>query len=108
MGSPPAPAKAPPTSGSISSSTTLAVTQASLVSIAVSPASISIALGYGVQFAATGTYTDGSTQDITQSAMWTSSLPSVAAISTAGYATSIYPGSTTVSASSGSVTGTAS
>jgi len=74
----------------------------------VTPPSISIALGYGEQFAATGTYTDSSTQDITQSATWMSSLPSVAAISTAGYATSIYPGSTTVSASSGSVTGTAS
>jgi hypothetical protein len=96
------------TSGSISSSTTITVTQASLVSIAVTPPSISIALGYGEQFAATGTYTDSSTQDITQSATWMSSLPSVAAISTAGYATSIYPGSTTVSASSGSVTGTAS
>jgi hypothetical protein len=96
------------TSGSISASTTITVTQASLVSIAVTPASISIALGYGEQFAATGTYTDGSTQDITQSAMWTSSVPAVAAINSIGYATSVYPGNTTVSANSGSITGSAS
>ncbi len=95
-------------SGSISTSTTITVTGPTLASIAVTPASISIALGYGEQFAATATYTDGSTQDITQSAAWTSSVPAVAAINSTGYETSIYPGSTTISASSGSVTGAAS
>ena len=95
------------TSNSISNTTTITVTQASFISIAVTPASISIALGYGEQFSATANYSDGSTQDITQSATWTSSIPAVAAINASGYATSIYPGSTTISASSGSVTGSA-
>jgi hypothetical protein len=96
------------TSGSISASTTLTVAGPTLLSIAITPAAISISLGYGEQFAATATYTDGSTQDITQSATWTSSVPAVAAINSTGYAISIYPGSTTISASSASVTGSAS
>jgi hypothetical protein len=95
------------TSNSISAATTITVTQASITSIAVTPASISIALGYGEQFSATATFSDGSTQDITQSATWTSSVPAVAAVNTSGYAASIYPGSTNVSASSGSITGSA-
>jgi hypothetical protein len=93
------------TSNSISSSTSITVTQASLTSIAVTPASTSIALGYGEQFSATATYSDGSTRDITQSATWMSSVPAVAAMNSTGYTTSIYLGSTTISASSGSVTG---
>jgi hypothetical protein len=96
------------TSNSISASTSITVTQASLTSISVTPPSISIALGYGEQFSATATYSDGSTQDITQSATWISSVPAVAAMNSTGYAASIYPGSTTISASSGSVIGTAS
>jgi uncharacterized protein YjdB len=92
-------------SNSISSSTTLTVSGPSLVSIAITPATISIALGYGEQFDAVATYSDGSTQDITQSAAWTSSMPGVAAISSTGSANSIYPGATTISATSGSVSG---
>jgi hypothetical protein len=92
------------TLNSISSSTTITVGQATLTSIAVTPSSIAVALGYGEQFTATATYSDGSTQDITQSASWTSSALAVAAVSS-GYASSITPGATTISASSGGVSG---
>jgi uncharacterized protein YjdB len=92
------------TSGSISNSTTLTVSGPTLVSIAVTPSSIAISLGYGEQFTATATYSDGSIQDITQSATWASSNPAVATV-TSGYAASVYPGTTTISASSGSFTG---
>src|SRR5271166_3028834 len=44
-----------------------------LVSIAVTPANPSIAAGKQQQFTATGTYSDGSHQDLTSSATWTSS-----------------------------------
>ena len=46
---------------------------ATLSSIAVTPANPSIKVGATQQFAATGTYSDGSTQDITASATWSSS-----------------------------------
>jgi hypothetical protein len=93
------------TLGSINGSTGLTVTAATLVSIAVTPANPSIAVGQQQQFTATGTYSDGSHQNLTGSATWTSSAPSVATISSVGLATSVAAGSTTIRATSGSVNG---
>jgi len=64
-------------------------------------------LGAVEQFTAIATYSDGSTQDVTQSAAWTSSVPNVATVSSTGLAASMLVGTTTVSASAGSVTGSA-
>ena len=93
------------TLGSISGSTSLAVTAATLVSIAVTPANPSIAVGQQQQFTATGTYSNGSHQNLTSTAAWTSSAPSVATISSVGLATSVAAGSTTIRATSGSING---
>jgi hypothetical protein len=90
-------------SNSMSNSTTITVGQATTSSIAVTPSSIAVLLGYGEQFSATATFSDGSTQDITQSATWTSSVSSVATINSTGYAFSVSTGTTTVLASSGSI-----
>src|SRR5208282_1211748 len=56
----------------------LTITPAALQSIAVTPSNPTLALGTTQQFTATGTYTDGSTQDLTSSAIWSSSNLSVA------------------------------
>jgi 6-phosphogluconolactonase len=83
----------------------------SLSSIAVSPSNPSISLGTTQQFIATGTYTDNSTQDLTASASWNSSLPAVATIAsgpltrTPGFATTLSVGSTTISATVSGITG---
>lgn len=88
----------------IQGSTTLTVTDAQLVSIAVTPQSPSIAAGQTQQFTATGTYTDSSTHDLTVAVTWSSSDPNVATISNAagsqGLATAAVSGSgtTTISA----------
>ena len=93
-------------SGSIISNTAaLTVLPAALQSIVVSPANISIALGTNQQLTATGTYSDGSTQDLTHAATWSSSASTVATISSAGLANSMGLGGTTISANSGSITG---
>ncbi len=92
------------TSGSISGYANLSVTAAALVSIAVTPANASIAAGQQQQFTATGTYTDGSHQNLTGTAAWTSSAPSVATVS-AGLATGVAAGSTAIQAISGSISG---
>ena len=88
-----------PVSG-IDGSTTLDVTSAALVSIAVTPPAASIALGTNQALTATGTYTDGSTQDLTDAVTWSSTLPAVATVSNAagteGLATSLSVGVTTV------------
>jgi hypothetical protein len=95
------------TAGSISGSSTLTVTPATLLSIAIAPAIPTIPLGTTEQFAATGNFSDGSTQDITGSVQWDSSNASVAIISNAvgsqGLATSVATGGSSISATSGSI-----
>ncbi len=93
------------TVGSVTGSTTLTVTAATLVSIAVTPVNPSVAAGGTQQFTATGTYSDSSTQNLTASATWASSSTATATINTAGLATAVKVGTTTISAKSGTVTG---
>ena len=76
-----------------------------LASIAVIPANPSIAKGKTEQYAATGTYSDGSTQNLTSQAIWTSSNAAIATISTAGLATAVAAGSATIEASLSGVNG---
>ncbi len=65
----------------LTGSTTLTVSNAWLVSIAVTPANGTFVVGWPVQFTATGTYSDGSTRDITRQVMWKSSSRSLARVS---------------------------
>jgi Carboxypeptidase regulatory-like domain/Bacterial Ig-like domain (group 2) len=78
-----------------------------LVSIAVTPASPTMTAGQTQQFVATGSFSDGSTQDLTVMAHWSSSVASVATIANApsvsGLATTTAPGSTVIGANSGGV-----
>ncbi len=96
-------------SGSVSGATTLTVTPATLVSIAVTPTNPSIAKGTARQFTATGTFSDNTTQNLTAAVTWSSSDTSVATISNAaganGLTTSVASGSTTITAASGSISG---
>lgn len=94
------------TLGSIVGTTTLTVTPATLISIAVTPANPSVTAGLTEQFAATGTYSDGSTQNLTNLTMWTSSATTLATIASSGLATSLTAGTSTISASLGIVIGT--
>jgi hypothetical protein len=73
-------------------------TRATLTNIAVTPANPTILAGGAQPFTATGTYSDGSTQNITRQATWNSSSPAVATINTSGLATAAAAGSTTISA----------
>jgi len=76
-----------------------------LVSIAVTPATASVALGLTQQFTATGTFSDHSTQNISASSVWVSSAPGVATVSAAGLASTVSQGTSYVQASSGTVSG---
>src|SRR5207248_5897997 len=92
-------------SGGVAGGTTLTVGPAVLVSIAVTPANPSIPKGTTQQFTATGTYSDGTTRDLTSSAAWVSSNPAVATITAGGLASGAAPGTCQVSASFGGVSG---
>ena len=76
-----------------------------LQSIAVTPANLTLAVGDTRQFTATGTYTDGSTKDITGQVTWSSSNTSAATISSSGLVSATNAGSTVIKAASGSISG---
>lgn len=93
-------------SGSVTSNSAfIIVDNPALVSITISPLNATAPKGFPVQYTATGTYTDHSTQNITSSVNWVSSNTSAATINSAGLLTPAAPfGTTTITASSGSVT----
>ena len=80
-----------------------------LTSIALTPANSSVAIGGTQQFTATGTYTDGTINNLTATATWSSSNGSIAAVSnmsgSQGLATTAAPGLTTISAAVGAIKG---
>jgi hypothetical protein len=78
-----------------------------LTSIAVTPANPTIAVGATQQFVATGTYADGSTQNLTSQAAWTSSNLTVATVDVAGLAVSTGAGTASLAATLNGVTGSA-
>ena len=92
--------------------TTLTVSNGTLVSLAITPANSIASNGSKQQFTATGTFSDSTTQDITLNVHWSSSSASVATIanapSTAGLATAAGVGSTTIGANSGGITNSTS
>jgi trimeric autotransporter adhesin len=94
----------------ISGSSTLTVSAAKLVSLAVTPAAVTLSAGTAQQFVATGTYSDNTTQNLTSTVTWSSDTPGVATVSNAagsnGLASTLIAGSSTISASLGSVTST--
>jgi hypothetical protein len=94
------------TSGTIAGGAQLTVTAPVLASIAITPANPSLSVGMRQQLTATGTYTDGSTQDLTGSVTWNSTAKSVATVSNTGMATGVSPGQSTIKASLSSITGT--
>ena len=95
--------------GTVSGVTNLTVTAATLVSIQLTPPTPSIPKGTTQQFIATGTYTDTTTQDLTELAGWSSSNGGVATVSGAagsrGLATGNGNGSALISASYSGVAG---
>ena len=91
--------------GSINGSDTLTVALPSLLSIAVMPQNPSLALNHSVQLTATGTFSDGATQDLSSLVTWSSTPPGIVSTSNTGVATGRSPGGAIVTASDGSIVG---
>jgi uncharacterized protein YjdB len=81
------------------------VTAPVLQSIAVTPANPSIAAGTTKQFTATGTYSDNSTQNLTNQVTWASSNTAAATVDNTGLATGTATGTASISATLGAQTG---
>ncbi|MEW6277678.1 MAG: Ig-like domain-containing protein, partial [Candidatus Eremiobacterota bacterium] len=92
----------------VTGGTRIAVTDLALVSIVVTPANPSLAQGTNLQLTATGTFTDGSTADLTSSVTW-STTSGAAAVSNApglwGLLNGLAVGGDTVTATRGGISG---
>jgi hypothetical protein len=95
-------------SGKTNSATLTVNAALSLVSLAVTPSNAAVQIGFTQAFIARGTYSDGSTTDITTTAVWTSGSPLVATVgSNSGVATGVTAGSAVITATSNGKTGSA-
>jgi uncharacterized protein YjdB len=88
-------------------------TNSEVDSIAVTPATQSLSVGQTVQLTATGTTGHGTghpttTSDVTDTATWKSSSPTVASVSSTGLVTALTAGTATITASINGYTGTLS
>jgi len=97
----------------VSATFTLTVSSATPTAVTITPVAPSVALGLSEPFTATGAFSDGTTQDITFDAAWTSSNTTVATVSYSDAnnketAATLAAGTTTITAAFGGVSGTTS
>jgi Bacterial Ig-like domain (group 2)/Kelch motif/Galactose oxidase, central domain len=94
--------------GNVSGSTIVVVAPAALQSLAISPNPVNSGIGYPQQLSAIGTYSDGSTANVTNAVVWSSTSGSVATVgASTGLTTGVALGSTTIVATSSAVKGSA-
>lgn len=93
----------------LTGSQTVTVNNAALQSIAVTSNETTLTVGDTEQFFATGTYSDGSTDDLTRSAVWASNNSGVLSVSNSlgrtGEAVAVSAGSTSLTATQDGITG---
>ena len=95
-------------SGNVTGSAVLTVTSTTLTGISLSPATASIVAATGSQqYAAQCSYSNSSSADCTTTVTWSSSDTAVATISSTGLASGVAAGTSTIRATSGSITGSA-
>ncbi len=84
------------------------IDNAVVASITVSPSSSTITGNSTQQYTATGTFTDGTVSNITNTSSWSSSSNLVATVNSSGLATGVGPGIVTITVTNGTAKGTAS
>jgi uncharacterized protein YjdB len=97
----PGTADATATLGGVQASATVTVSAAVLSSLAISPGTVTLPSGLSAPLAVIGTYSNGTTVDLSSQAIWTSSAPGVATVSASGTVTGQAAGTTTITASVG-------
>jgi uncharacterized protein YjdB len=95
------------TMGSVTGQVALTVSSARLSAILVSPANSTVTLGTSEQLAASGTFSDNSTQTLA-GAVWTSSDPTIAVVDSTGLVNSIGVGTVTITATVNGTSGSTS
>ncbi len=89
----------------VTGTASLTVTAHTLQSIQVTPPSPQVAIGMTVALTATGTFGDGSTQDLTSQVAWASASTAIASAGATGVVTGVSAGSTMVTATFTGVSG---
>ena len=82
---------------------TVTVSAAALTGISITPPAASTPIGTPFTFTATGTYSDGSTGNVSGSVTWLSSNGAVATVNASGIATPLVVGTTNIMAWTGSI-----
>ena len=80
-------------------------TSPTLTTVTVGPATPTVQQGSTLQMTATGTFDDGSTKTLTKNVFWSTSDDTTASITQAGLVTAVRAGSATITAESGTVSG---
>ena len=93
------------TEGTVKGSATLSITAPALVSITATADSPSLAVGQKTQMRAHGTFTDNSSQEITDTVTWSSSAPQVIGVDSNGVAQASAVGATSITASVSTIRG---
>ena len=91
--------------GPIAGTAQLVVDPATLTSITVTPGIRFVGVGSNRQFTATGSFTDGTSKNLTSSVIWTSTNPLYATVDSFGLATSTGGGAANIVATAGTVSG---
>src|SRR4029077_5712017 len=90
----------------------ISVSQATLQAITITPGGASVPIGATVRLTASGTFSDGSTGDVTTEVAWASIDNTIATVSNAagnaGQVTGVKAGTVTITATEGGVFGKAS
>jgi uncharacterized protein YjdB len=87
--------------GSICGSATVTVPSVQLTAITITPANAAVVSGSTIAFFATGTYSNGGTQDLTAFVTWSSTAQTIASINATGIATGVATGTTSITATYG-------
>lgn len=103
----PGPVTVTATAGEVSGTLPFAISNAGLAALTVSPAAQSAPVGVESSFRVSGTFDDGSTQNLDRLATWSSLDPAVASVSSDGVATGLAVGSAAIQAEWQGVTGDA-
>jgi uncharacterized protein YjdB len=93
------------TVGGVSGSAAVTVTAPLLRSVAVTPSPVSVVAGIPQQLSVRGTYSDGSTRDLTRSVTWASANTTRATVTSTGVVTGKSAGTVDVTATLSGVTG---
>jgi hypothetical protein len=88
------------------SSSSSSTPAANLTGLSITPATVSLQVGGAQQLTATGTYSDGSTQNVTASASWVSSVGTTATVTNSGLVSAVATGTTRITATYGGKTAT--